>query len=158
MKYTFGGLIPILCLRPQPNFMSRPTHRCDMAKTETVRVYKEDKKRINEMAEARDAKNADVVADLLREPVFRCPECGEPFDPSEVDPETVRERGMMSNRVDKLLKGEREVKDFECTTCEGRVKPEDVEAAPAEKGDGATADEMGVTAQNEKGEFSTKEA
>lgn len=129
-----------------------------MTETETIRIYKTDKDRIKEMADARGVKAADVVADLMREPIYRCPECGEPFDSSEVDPSTVREHGVMSTGVDKLVKGQRDVKDFECPCCEDRVKPKDVETADADEYDGATADELGVTREDSEEQFSTEEA
>ena len=129
-----------------------------MAETATVRVYQSDKERIKEMADARGSRPADVVADLLREPAFRCPECGEPFVSEEIDPETVEEHGVLTTNVDNLVKGQRDVKDFECPCCEGRVKPQDVETVDASEHDRATAEDIGVTPEEDEQELSTEEA
>lgn len=129
-----------------------------MAETTTVRIYATDKERIKEMANAKDSKPADIVAELLREPAFRCPECGEPFVSEEIDPETVEEHGVFTSGVDKLVKGERDVRDFECPCCDARVKPEDVETIEASEHDRATREDIGVTSEEDKDEFSTKEA
>lgn len=128
-----------------------------MPETETMRIYKGDKERIKEMADARGVKGRDVVSDLLREPVFRCPECGEPFDPSEVDPETIREHGLMTTGVDKIVKGQREVKDFECPACEERISPQDIEEMDATEHSGVTPDDLGVTDESEEADFSTEQ-
>ena len=129
-----------------------------MAETTTVRIYATDKNRIKEMADARGSKPADVVADLLRDPAFRCPECGDPFVSEEIDPETVEEHGVLTSGVDKIVKGQRDVKDFECPCCEGRVKPQDVETVDADKFDRATREDIGVTPEEDEQEFSTEEA
>jgi hypothetical protein len=129
-----------------------------MVETETIRIYAGDKERIKDMADARGAKPAEVVADLIREPTYVCPECDEPFDPSEIDPETVREHGVLTSGVDRLVKGERDVKDFECPCCEGRLRPKDIESVDGRHDDRATREDIGVTSENEEQEFSTEEA
>lgn len=129
-----------------------------MADTTTVRIYATDKERIEEMADARGTKPADVVADLLREPAHLCPECEEPFLAEEIDPETVEEHGVLTSGVDRLVKGERDVKDFECPCCEARVRPKDVETIDADEWDGATRSDLGVTREVEEAEFTSKEA
>ena len=129
-----------------------------MADTATVRVYESDKERIMEMADARGSRPADVVAELLREPAFRCPECSEPFVSEEIDPETVEEHGVLTTGVDNLVKGQREVKDFECPCCEGRVKPQDVETIDASEHDRTTPEDMGVTPEGDGQDYSTEGA
>jgi hypothetical protein len=130
-----------------------------MAETTTVRIYASDKKRIKEMAEATGSKPSDVVADLLHDEVaFECPECGDTFTPEEVDPETVREHGMLKTGVDNLVKGKRDVKDFDCPCCEEPVKPEDVDNIDASKRDRATREDIGVTSKEDKEEITTEEA
>lgn len=133
--------------------MCHPSHGLNMAKTETIRVYKNDKKRIKDIAESRGVKAAEVVSELLYEPVYRCPECGDPFDPEEVDPATVREHGLFATEVGKLVTGQRQVKDFECPVCEGRISPDDIEAAEPEELPGEDAD----TPEESEGEFTTEE-
>jgi hypothetical protein len=129
-----------------------------MAETETIRVYKPDKERLNEMAESRGVKVADVVSEHIREPAYLCPECDDPFDPEEVDPDSVREHGVMTTSVDKLVKGERDVKDFECPCCEARVKPQDIETATGDVPSREELAESGDTGEDAEGEFSTEEA
>jgi predicted RNA-binding Zn-ribbon protein involved in translation (DUF1610 family) len=124
----------------------------------TIRVQKSDKERLKEIADATGMNVADVVAEFLREPAYVCPECGEPFDPAEVDPETVEEYGMLTTGMDKLVKGQREVKHFDCPCCSETVRPEDIEAVEADKRSGITRSEMGVTEEAEEAEFSSEEA
>jgi predicted RNA-binding Zn-ribbon protein involved in translation (DUF1610 family) len=122
--------------------------RCEkgiMVEKATVRIHKNDKERLNEIAEATGQNIADVIAEYIREPAYLCPECEEPFDPAEVDPETIKEHGMLTTGADKLVKGQREVKSFECPNCGERVRPKDVDAADADDQSGVTAREMGVT-------------
>lgn len=128
-----------------------------MAKTKTVRIYATDRERINEIAEMKGEKPADVVAELLRDPLYRCPECGEVFDPCEVDPSTVREHGLFSCGMEKLVRGEREVKDFACPVCGEQISPVDIEQVDADEWSGATADDVGVTGENADGELSSEE-
>lgn len=126
--------------------------------TTTIRVFEKDKERIKNAADAKDQSTAEVVHDMLREPVFVCPECGEPFVPEEVDPATVREHTALTSGVDSVIRGERDVKDFECPTCEERVKPKDIDAADATQHNRATREDLGVTSESDKQEFSTEEA
>jgi hypothetical protein len=141
--------------RPQQIFMCHRSHGPCMAETETIRIYVDDKERIKEIAESRNVKAADVVSELMYEPMYRCPECEEPFDPEEVDGSTVREHGVMSTSVDNLVRGEREVKDFECPCCGERIRPVDIEAVD---GRNASRSDVGVPAETEEQEFSTEEA
>ena len=129
-----------------------------MTKTTAIRVFESDKERLQEIAEATDLSTAEIVAEFIREPAYVCPECGDPFDPAEIDRETVQEHGVLTTGVDKLVKGQRDVKSFECPCCGERVRPKDIEAAEAEEHSGVTAGNMGVTAESEEGEFSTEEA
>ena len=128
-----------------------------MVETATVRVYQSDKERIKEMADARGSRPADVVADLLREPAYVCPECDDPFDPEEVDPESVEEHGMLTTTVDNLVKGQRDVKSFECPSCSERVRPKDIRAVDDDSRSGVTRGDVGITEENEEQEFSTEE-
>ena len=116
-----------------------------MAETTTIRIFESDKERLQEIAEATGMNTADILAEFIREPAYVCPECGDPFAPAEVDPETVEEHGMLTTGVDKLVKGQRDVKSFECPTCSERVRPKDIEAADADGNSGVTAGDMGVT-------------
>ena len=129
-----------------------------MAQTATVRVYESDKERIQEIAEATGLRTADVVAEFIREPAYVCPECDEPFDPAEVDRETVEEHGLVTTGLDKLVKGQREVKAFDCPCCSERVRLKDIEAVDADEHSGVTARDIGVTDENEEQEFTTEEA
>lgn len=124
----------------------------------TVRIYESDKERLQEIADATGQHVSDVLTEFIREPAYVCPECGDPFDPSEVDPETVEEHGMMTTGVDKLVKGQREVKHFDCPTCSETISPADIEAADADDRSGITRREMGVTEEAEQAEFSSEEA
>ena len=129
-----------------------------MAETTTIRIFKSDKKRLQEIAEATGMNTAKILAEFIREPAYVCPECGDPFDPAEVDRETVNEHGLVTTGLDKLVKGQREVKSFECPCCSERVRPKDIEAAEADERSGITARDMGVTDENEDSEYSTEEA
>lgn len=129
-----------------------------MVETTTVRVYESDKERLKEMADARGGKPADVIAHILREPVHRCPECGEPFESEEIDPQTVEEHGVFTTGVDTLVRGEREVKNFECPCCEVRIRPQDLDTIEAEKLKSVTREDIDVSPQEDEGEFSTEEA
>jgi len=129
-----------------------------MAETTAVRVYESDKERLQEIAEATGLNTADIVAEFIREPTYVCPECGDPFDPAEVDRETVEEHGFLTTGVDKLVKGQREVKAFDCPCCSERVRPKDIEAADADENSGVTAGDMGVTSEKSDSEYSTEGA
>lgn len=124
----------------------------------TIRVHNSDKERLKKIADATGMNMADVVADLLREPAYVCPECGEPFDPAEVDPETVEEHGMLTTGMDKVVKGQREVKNFDCPCCSETVQPKDIEAAEADERSGVTSGEMGLTDENGQADSSSEEA
>jgi predicted RNA-binding Zn-ribbon protein involved in translation (DUF1610 family) len=129
-----------------------------MTETTTIRVFESDKDRLQEIAEATGLNTAEIVAEFIREPAYVCPECGDPFDPAEIDRETVEEHGLLTTGVDKLVKGQRDVKSFECPCCGERVRPKDIEAADAEEHSGVTARDIGVTPESEEQEFSTEEA
>jgi predicted RNA-binding Zn-ribbon protein involved in translation (DUF1610 family) len=129
-----------------------------MAETTTIRIFESDKERLQEIAEATGMNTADILAEFIREPAYVCPECGDPFDPAEVDRETVNEHGLVTTGLDKLVKGQREVKSFDCPCCSERVRPKDIEAAEADERSGITARDMGVTDENEDSEYSTEEA
>jgi predicted RNA-binding Zn-ribbon protein involved in translation (DUF1610 family) len=129
-----------------------------MTEKKTIRVFKSDKERLQEIAEATGMNTAEILAEFIREPAHVCPECGDPFDPAEVDRETVEEHGLVTTGLDKLVKGQREVKSFECPCCSEQVRPKDIEAAEADEHSGITARDMGVTDENEEQEFSTEEA
>lgn len=129
-----------------------------MAEKATVRIHESDKERLSEIAEATGQNIADVIAEFIREPAYVCLECGDPFDPAEVDPETVEEHGLLTTGVDKLVKGQRDVKSFQCPCCSERVRPKDIEAIEADDHSGVTRRDIGVTSENEKQEFSTEEA
>jgi len=129
-----------------------------MAEKATVRIHQSDKDRLSEIAEATGQNVADVIAEFIREPAYVCPECEEPFDPSEIDPETVEEHGVLTSGVDRLVKGQRDVKDFECPCCESRLRPKDIESVDGGHDDRATREDIGVTSENEEQEFSTEEA
>ena len=92
-----------------------------MSETETMRVYKSDKKRMKEIAEATGKSTADVMAEFIREPAYVCPECEEPFSAEEIDPDTVEERGVMTTSIGNLVKGQRDLESFECACCDARV-------------------------------------
>lgn len=130
----------------------------DMTEKATVRIHEGDKERLSDIAEATGQNIADVIAEFVREPAYVCPECGDPFAPEEVDPETVEEHGVLTTGVDKLVKGQRDVKSFECPTCSERVRPKDIEAVEADGNSGVTARDIGVTSESEEQEFSTEEA
>ena len=129
-----------------------------MAEKATVRVYKSDKERLGRIAEATGRNTADVVAEFIRDPAYVCPECDEPFEPAEVDAETVEEHGMLSTGVDNLVKGQRDVKSFECPCCAGRVRPKDIEAVETDGHSGVTRRDVGITEENEEQEPTTEEA
>ena len=129
-----------------------------MTEKATVRIHKSDKERLGSIAEATDQNIADVIAEFVREPAYICPECGEPFDPAEVDAETVEEHGMLTTGVDNLVKGQKEVKSFDCPCCSGRVRPKDIEAVEADEYRRVTRDDVGITEENEEQEFTTEEA
>lgn len=143
-------------------FMLSRCDACGMPEKKTVRIHKEDKERLTEIAEATGQNLADVIAEYVREPTYICPECGDPFDPSEIEPETIKEHGMLSTSVDKLVKGQRDVKSFECPSCGERIRPKDIEAAGTDEfdanPDGVTASDMGVTGENSKDESASKGA
>lgn len=127
----------------------------------TIRVYEADKERLKEITDATGRKMADIVAEFIREPDYLCPDCEEPFAADEIDTETVEEHGLLTTGVDNLVKGQKEVKSFECPCCEGRLSPSDVNMADGGHFDRATPGEMGVTpkASEEASEpdFSTEE-
>lgn len=132
----------------------------DMANPDraTVRIHQTDKDRLSEIADATGQTVADVIAEFIREPAYVCPECGEPFAPEEVDGETVEEHGMLTTGVDKLVKGQRDVKSFECPTCSERVRPKDIRAVDADDHSGVTRGDVGITGENEEQEFTTEGA
>ena len=138
--------------------MVSPYDMVDMPEFATIRIYEEDKNRLKEITEATDRKMADVVAEFIREPDYLCPECEEPFVADEIDTETVEEHGVLSTGLDNLVKGQKEVKSFECPCCEGRLSPEDVDVDDGGHSDRATRGDIGVTPENEEQEFSTEEA
>jgi predicted RNA-binding Zn-ribbon protein involved in translation (DUF1610 family) len=129
-----------------------------LATPATSGVYESDKERLNSIAEATGRGVADILAEFIREPAYVCPECEEPFAPEEIDPETVKEHGVLTTGVDKLVKGQRDVKSFECPTCSERVRPRDISAVEADQNSGVTASDIGVTSESEEQEFSTEEA
>ena len=129
-----------------------------MAEKATVRIHESDKERLASIAEATGQNVADVIAEFLREPAYICPECGEPFDPAEVDAETVEEHGMLTTGVDSLVKGQKEVKSFDCPCCSDRVRPKDIEAAEADGFRRAKRGDFGIPEENEEQEFTTEEA
>lgn len=132
-----------------------------MVDTTTIRIYEGDKERIKDMANSRNATPKEVVADLLRDPVFVCPACEEPFDPAEVDPESIEEYGLMFTDMSNMVKGQRDVKSFECPCCEERIKPHDIDSVdtnPESVGNsGVTRDDIGVTDEKSGAEFSAKQ-
>lgn len=135
--------------------------RCErggMAEKATVRIHESDKERLSEIADSTGQNIADVIAEFVREPAYVCPECGDPFDPAEVDPESVDEHGLLTTNVDNLVKGQRDVKSFECPCCSERVRPKDIEAVEADDHRGVTRRDIGVTDENEEAEFTTEEA
>jgi len=119
-----------------------------MPETTTIRVFPEDRDRIGEIADAKGQNIAETVADLIREPTFVCPECGEPFDAEEIDAETIEEHGVLSSDAAAVVRGERTVKDFECPSCSERVRPDDLEHADTGNG-GVTARDIGVSEGND---------
>lgn len=121
-------------------------------------MYESDKNRLNEIAEATGRGVADILAEFIREPAYVCPDCEEPFAAEEIDPQTVEEHGMLTTGVDKLVKGQRDVKTFECPTCSERVRPKDIEAVEADQSSGVTRRDIGVTEETEDAEFSAEEA
>jgi uncharacterized protein YlaI len=128
-----------------------------MPELETIRVYDTDKARLKEIADATGQKMADVVAEFIRDPDYLCPECEEPFAADEIDTETVEEHGVLSTGLDNLVKGQKEVKSFECPCCEARLSPEDVDRADDGSFDRATRSDIGVTSEVSEPEFSTEE-
>jgi uncharacterized protein YlaI len=128
-----------------------------MPELETIRVYDTDKARLKEIADATGQKMADVVAEFIRDPDYLCPECEEPFAADEIDTETVEEHGVLSTGLDNLVKGQKEVKSFECPCCEARLSPEDVDRADDGSFDRATRSDIGVTPEVSEPEFSTEE-
>jgi predicted RNA-binding Zn-ribbon protein involved in translation (DUF1610 family) len=130
-----------------------------MAETTTIRVFKSDKERLQEIAEATDLNTAEIVAEFIRQPAYVCPECGEPFDPEEIDRETLEEHGLLTTGVDKLVKGQRDVKSFECPCCGERIRPKDIEAVDGGKPGykGVTRSDIGVTPEPENPEWSTEQ-
>lgn len=131
-----------------------------MTEKATVRIYESDKKRLKQICDATGQPMADVVAEYLREPAHVCPECGDPFDLSEIDPDTVEEYGIFSTGVDKMVKGQREVKSFECPNCGAQIRPDDVEAMEGDGGSfsGVTSGDLAVTDENGKGGSPSNEA
>lgn len=129
----------------------------DMPEFATIRIYEEDKKRLKEIVDATDRNMADVVTEFIREPEYLCPECEEPFVADEIDPETVEEYGVLSTGLDNLVKGQKEVKSFECPCCEARLSPEDVDRADDGHFDRATPDDIGVTPEASNPDFTTEE-
>jgi predicted RNA-binding Zn-ribbon protein involved in translation (DUF1610 family) len=129
-----------------------------MPDRKTVRIYESDHARLSEIAEATGQNIADVIAEFIREPAYICPECGDPFAPEEIEPETVEEHGLLTTGVDKLVKGQRDVKSFECPNCSERVRPGDIEAVEDGQKSGFTDRDVGVTDDESEAEFSTEEA
>lgn len=129
----------------------------DMPEFATIRIYEKDKQRLKEITDATDRKMADVVAEFIRDPDYLCPECEEPFAADEIDTETVEEHGVLSTGLDNLVKGQKEVKSFECPCCEARLSPEDVDRADDGSFDRATRDDVGVTSKVSEPESSTEE-
>jgi predicted RNA-binding Zn-ribbon protein involved in translation (DUF1610 family) len=129
-----------------------------MSDRKTVRIYESDHARLSEIAEATGQNVADVIAEFIREPAYICPECGDPFVPEEIDPETVEKHGVLSTGVDKLVMGQRDVKSFECPNCSERVRPGDIEAVEDGQKSGLTDRDVGVTEDESEAEFSTEEA
>ena len=128
-----------------------------MPETTAVRVYKEDQERLKEISDATGRDMAEIIAEFIPEPAYLCPECEEPFAPEEIDPSSVEEHGMFSTGVDNLVKGQREVKSFECPCCQGRLSPGDV-GVEENLRTRPTAEELGVTDEKTEPEFSTEEA
>ena len=139
--------------------MLSPCVTVDMARDDraTVRIHQTDKDRLSEIADSTGQNIADVIAEFLREPAYVCPECDDPFDPGEVDPESVEEHGMLTTTVDNLVKGQRDVKSFECPSCSERVRPKDIRAVDDDSRSGVTRGDVGITEENEEQEFSTEE-
>lgn len=125
-----------------------------MAEKATVRIHQSDKNRVTDIAEATGRNVADVIADFIREPAWVCPECDNPFDPGEVDGETVEEHGLLSTDISSLVTGERDVKSFECPCCSERVRPSDVETAASEESESEPA----ITPESGTGEDAGNEA
>lgn len=128
-----------------------------MAEKATVRIHESDKERLSEIADATGQNIADVIAEFVREPAYVCPECGDPFVPEEVDAETVEEHGVLTTGVDRLVKGQRDVKSFECPCCSERVRPKDIEAVEATEHSGVTRSDIGVTPEGTDADFSTEQ-
>lgn len=116
--------------------------------TKTIRVYETDKERIKDIADSTGRNIPDVVADIIREPDYVCPECGDPFSAGEIDASTVEEHGALWTDAGSLMKGQRDVKSFECPCCEARLKPEDVGVAKGGLSGGATREDLGVTSED----------
>lgn len=119
-----------------------------MAETEPIRVYAPDKEFITDLAEEQGVKVADVVADFVEmhsgeRHVYECPECGEKFDLSEVDPETVRERSAVTSDMRHVVRGQRTVKDFECPRCNEAVQPDDLDMDTPASGDDVSGEKAG---------------
>lgn len=125
----------------------------------TIRVYEPDKEWINEKAEEEGVSQPEVVARAIEAygdvtHHHSCPECGCRFELSDVDPETIRETGVVHTDVRYFLRGRGQVKDFECPDCEARLAPEDAEMeGPVSTDDVSGADtESGETEDTEETE------
>lgn len=97
---------------------------------ETVQVWSPDKERIKDIAEEEGVIQADVIAEAMEAYTgekhhHRCPECDDLFTMEEVDPSTVREKGLITSDVRYLIRGKAQVRDFECPCCEARITPDD---------------------------------
>jgi len=122
-----------------------------MSDTKTVRVYDEDKERLDELEEQTGWKAKEIIGELLREPEYVCPECGESFYAEEIDQDSVRLCGTFTADLSNVLTGKKEVESFECPRCDARITPDDVE-----KGRHCTVEELGVsTEEKERDEFVT---
>lgn len=125
-----------------------------MADTVPIRVYEPDKKLIEEIANEQGVKRADVVAEMIEEQtgerhVHECPECEEVFDIREVDPETIREHGVLNSDMRLVVRGQRSVKDFECPCCNSTVQPGDLDMKEPASPDDVSEVDSGSDASEE---------
>lgn len=103
-----------------------------MAETKTIRVYQEDKEKLQEMAEAFGVPAKDVIAGIMAERAMACPECGGEFQGEEIDEETVEHHGVFTVGVESLVSGQRGVKSFDCPCCDTQISACDVEMEKCE--------------------------